>query len=86
MLCLFPAVPGYFLIFTHVFLNPNHTELRMVSLDTGTPYIDVQLPIDLHSTEAIFVSYDYVQHKVGGHYLEESCRNIGGHYLESPRF
>ncbi len=40
----------------------------MIALDEeeneNDGFIDVQLPIELHSTEAIFIAYDFVHLKV----------------------
>ena len=62
-------MPQNFLIFTQVFSGAmnheiSHTELRMISLDSNETFIDTILPISLHSTQAVFVAYDYILHKV----------------------
>ena len=45
-------------------LTVDRTEIRMIALTEDDVFIDVQVPIQLHSTEAIFVTYDIVGHKV----------------------
>ena len=60
-------------MYTHLFHDPSReglivdrTEIRMIALNEDEPFVDVQVPIVLDQTEAVFVAYDLVGERVSG--------------------
>ena len=67
--CLFPADPHQFLLFTQehelpIEDAPTVTDVRIISLDTPSVFIDTLTPVTIPGSSAKFIAYDITQHKV----------------------